>query len=429
MRMRVRMAGAMVLASIASIGVVACGGSDSDTADGTTPTTGSGSSAGSATTAAKSSDPVKVMFAGPFSAKDVVPFGNHPAIAEATVKALNARSDRALRRIDLTVCDDAGDPNKNVKCAREAVAKKIDVVVTENVATAVGVKVLAKAKIPVISILGFQAEELTSDNVFNITGGGPGLSGAAAGVLVQGAKPKSIDIIAQTDAQSRAGVKGAQAILASYGAKAPRVTSIDPGVTDLAPAAKASTQGGVDGVIALPQYDILQAYMKAIKQAGVKGAAFATSDLNLPPAVIANLGDAAEGMYIGSLYRPLADDKDPAVARFISDITSSEPKLDPRKEVLPWAAEGVYVALQVAAHAASLVQGDLSAEAVLAALPTIKDYDTGLVAPISYDKASAGFPGLTRLFNTKMLIGRVEGGKVVVADPDNWVDYIGSKQG
>ncbi len=405
-----------VLGIAASIAIAAAGCGDADDGGATQTTSG----------AASGDEPVKVMIVGPWSAKGVVPFANYPDIAKATAAAIAKAKDPAQRPIDLVVCDDAADPNRNLKCSRDAIAQDVDVVVTENQASAAGVQVLEQAKIPVISVLGFEDDELTSSNVFNITGGAPGIAAAAAGVLVEGADPAKIGIVAQNDAPSRTAVKGAEQVLSARGTKAARTTYVDETATDLAPAALASTRGGIDGVIALPQYNVLQAYMKAIGQAGISGVAFATSDLNLPPAVVSTLGEPAEGMYIGAIYKPLTDLSDPAVKRFIDDLTAADPKLDPRKELLPWAAQGLYVGLKVASHVASMVDGEPTAASMLEAMPKLKDYETGLVAPLSFDQPATSFPGVTRVFNTKMLVGRVRDGKVVVADPDAWVDYFGA---
>ena len=61
----------------------------------------------------------------------------------------------------------------------------------------------------------------------------------------------------------------------------------------------------------------------------------------------------------------------------------------------------------------------LDAAGVLAALPTLTNFDTGMTAPIDFSTSNTeAIPGFTRVFNTYFLFNQIEDGVVTPLGPD-----------
>ena len=74
----------------------------------------------------------------------------------------------------------------------------------------------------------------------------------------------------------------------------------------------------------------------------------------------------------------------------------------------PVSGLGVYAATHLVAQAAKAA-ATLDAAGVLAALPTITDFDIGIMAPIDFSAPNANFiPGFTRIFNTKYFFNKIQ---------------------
>ena len=67
------------------------------------------------------------------------------------------------------------------------------------------------------------------------------------------------------------------------------------------------------------------------------------------------------------------------------------------------------IAWAVAEFAFGLSPHDILIVTVLAALPTLTDFDIGIMAPIDFSAPNANFiPGFTRIFNTKYFINQIQ---------------------
>ena len=379
----------------------------------------SGGSAGSDTTG-----PVKIMALGAFTVAD--PLGYSSKVAQAAAADVNAAGGIKGRTIDLVVCDTHGNPNDDLACGRQAVADQVSAVITMSPDVAIDTEVIKKAGIPVVAVLGFQPSELTDDNVFNISGGSPSLGFAPAAALVKGAHAKKVTVVYANQPDGIVSRDMATSALTRLGVPAQRTTPVNAHSTaDYTPQVVAATQNGIDSVALILPFDAIDRFIKAAQAASVKGIAWGTTDESMPPSVISDLGQAAEGMWIANYYKPLTLTDDPGVKDFLAKVQKYDPGVDPNNWVLPWVAEGWWVAVHLVAHVGNAISQPATPASLLAGLGKVKGYDTGLTAPLDLTAPVSGLPGATRIFNTKVFFGRVQGGKVV---PDGgaitWVDPL-----
>jgi ABC-type branched-subunit amino acid transport system substrate-binding protein len=169
---------------------------------------------------------------------------------------------------------------------------------------------------------------------------------------------------------------------------------------DLTSYVATATDGG-DGVVGGLTFDDTVRFVHTFEQSGT------TARLGLltgdPEKMAKTVGDAGEGATLASFYKPISVDDAP-VRKFVAAMEAAG------VEVTSEAEEGyasVYLLAQAAKGLATIDRAGL-----IAALNATTSFDIGLLAPIDFTKPEQAIPGL-RLFNTRLLAGRIKGGKVV----------------
>ena len=118
---------------------------------------GSSSSSSSGSSGGASSDPIKIGMFATTSAGSASAFVNTWSVdgVQAGVKAINDAGGINGRQLELTVCDNAGDPNRDATCARDAVTDEWVAVVGgfDPYAPAQTLPVLEAANIPYVGYL------------------------------------------------------------------------------------------------------------------------------------------------------------------------------------------------------------------------------------------------------------------------------------
>jgi Periplasmic binding protein len=151
-----------------------------------------GSSGGDGSSSGLRGAPIKVMGIGGYTVSDPLAFLETDL--QASAAAVNRAGGIHGHPLQMLICDDNGDPNKNLACSRQAVSEHVAAVITTDADTIAGLPILKAAGIPVISTLGFWNQELTSRYVFPINGGGSRGGGGQRGSAGQrGTRPPDRD--------------------------------------------------------------------------------------------------------------------------------------------------------------------------------------------------------------------------------------------
>lgn len=417
---------AMLAAAALAVTTAACGSSDeSDSATSASDAAATQTTAGSPTTAADkpTGTPVKVMAMGTFTGPFDLSYA--PKAAQAAADAVNAAGGVAGGELQLLTCDDGGDPAKNLKCAREAVDARVAAVVSIEAVSGDYVGVLEKAGIPLVAPYGLVPEELSGRTSFPITAGGPGLT-AGAGAAVADAGAKQVAIVYEGTQAGQLSAQAGAAGLASRGLRAVKQVAMPIDTPDASSVVAASTGDDIDGVVLLVRPESAAKYLLAKSQSG-SDALVGSYDSSLVPAVIEQLGPAAEGVVMASSFKPPTQSDDPGVKRYLDELSAYDDSLEPAKFAIPGAGEQIWSAVHLFAETADGLDR-VDAASVLAALPRVTAFDSGLSAPVDFSAPIRAFPGLTRIFNAKMLFGTVKDGEFAPTD-DTFVDPLGPPQG
>lgn len=355
--------------------------------------------------AAPSGDPVKVMVMGSFTGVYDTSFSFDAA--KAAAQSVNAAGGIQGHPFEVLTCDDKFDPNATLDCARQASDAGVVAIVSGLMLAGDYVDYAAQQGIPVVPAVGFQSAEFQNDVMFPVTAGGAGLATAAiAEVLAQSVTKISLVY----DDSSGVAKPAAEAAAAGLAAQGIVVANIIPMAIDIADASSilaAAEANGAQGVALLVQGAQAAKFISAADQAG-SSLVIGSYDLSLEPATIKTLGPAADGVIMASSFKQLTTKGDAGVDEFLAELAAYNPSLTTDDWSIPGVGIGVYAATHLVAQAAEKA-ATLDAAGVLAALPTITDFDIGIMAPIDFSKPNTTFiPTFTRIFNTKYFLNKIQ---------------------
>jgi branched-chain amino acid transport system substrate-binding protein len=370
--------------------------------------TGSGSTAATtATTATTSGAPILVGGMSSLTNPAYSTPQNRDGM-QAAIDSLNAAGGINGRPLKLDFCDTAFDRNKELSCARQLISDKVAAVLNPAVladSSGVEYKLFQDANIPVIGGEGASPAETTSPTAYPLSSGLVGWVYGSVGALVRSGSKKISFLIASgatgpyeyslaQDALKLVGLTSAGSVVDD--------TKADP---TLDTAAAKLTGGGVDGIVLLiSQVDIPLA-VKAIRAADYTGKISSITALFSTPAIKA-MGSSADGILLAGQLAFPSDTSNPAVTKFLADMSKYEPKATIDETTLfSWGAVQLF---QKVAGPAKAYDGP----AVLAAFVALKTpVDIGITAPYS-TTATPEIPAAPRLLNFTVTYGSISGGDV-----------------
>ena len=381
------------LAVAAGLLAAGCGGSSSAGKAASSP----GSTAATAATLALTGAPVKVMVisdrSGPVANK---PMGDG---AVAAAKEINASGGIGGRPIDVTLCDTADDPNTAAACARQAAnGDFVALVAMWTNQEASVLPITDAAGLPNIGNFPLSASGFTSRDAFPLDGGSP-FWGIGTIRAMQRAGVKKTSFVIPDVAGAGSATIALLANVVGKNALGP-VVRVPLPTPDLTSYVAAATHGA-DGVAGgLGNNDEPQ-FVRTFKQSGSSARlGLLTGD---PEGLAKAVGAAGDGAVVASFYKPISVGDAP-VKTFVAAMKAAGLQATGQAE------EG-YASVYLLAQAAKGLP-TIDRASLLAALNATANFDIGLLAPINFTKPEQVIPGL-RIFNTRMLAGRIEGGKVV----------------
>lgn len=376
------------------------------------------SSSSSDSTEASDADPVKVMVMGSF----VGPFDTSFALdtAMAAARAENAEGVGAST-IEVLTCDDQFDPNKTLECVRTAVDEGVVALVVALVLNGDYVALAEQARIPVIPVVGFQAAEFQSELAFPIGTGAAGYGAAAIAELLHAGVTNLSLVYDETNGLAKPAAESAAAGLEASGITVSNIVPMPIDIADASAILAAAESNDAEGVGLLVQGSQAAQLLQAREQAG-SDLLFGSYDLSLEPATIEALGSAAEGVLMASPFKQLTSVDDPAVARFHDELAAYDASISTDDWSIPGVGIGTWVGVHLVAEAVRAADSP-DAEGVLAALPTLTNFDSGMAAPIDFSAPKDVIPGFSRVFNTSFLFNEIQDG-VVVPVSDGYVDVF-----
>jgi ABC-type branched-subunit amino acid transport system substrate-binding protein len=336
---------------------------------------------------------------------------------ETAVAAINASGGINGRPLQLEFCDGRYDPNGEISCARQLVAKKVVAAINPNFTadgSGTAFKILDDARIPQIGNPGQTPASLTSPMSYLLSGGLPGWYYGAAAALRQAGATKVAILVAPSPTAQRAGQLMARALDA---ANTPtRTVVFDPKAdpTGEITAAKV-TADGVDGIgLALPPSSS-PVVLSAINRGGFTGKVASANGI-ITPAVVQALGPQAEGMLVVSQVALTTDTANPGVARYLADLKQFDNGAQP-KDLSLFAYASVMLFAQVVKGIDTIDPASVAKAFDSVSTPV----DIGLVSPWATSGRTSPVAEWPRLLNPTVQVGVVHNG-VVVPDGRGFVD-------
>jgi branched-chain amino acid transport system substrate-binding protein len=373
--------------------------------------------AGPATNAGLTGDPIVIGGSAPATGQIYSAPETEVGLRSA-VASINAAGGINGRPLQLEFCDGGFDPNREISCARQLVAKKVVATISPDFTADVSgtaQKLLDDAGIPQIGVLGKNPASLNSPQSFVLSGGQPGwFYGIAAAFAAKGAK--KVGMLVVPSPSSRYGGQLVSDALHQAGI-AVSVVEFDQKADPTGQTATAlATQDGVDALALATGTTAVPVLLSAARNSGFTGTIAVPNSL-LTPEILKTLGPSAEGL-LGVAQTALLSDKDnPGVARYLADTQSYGDGAPPKDlGLFSWTATMLFAKVTAKMTLA------IDAPGVLAAFNDLSTpIDVGSIAPWSIAGKTPPDPQFSRLLNPSVQIGIVRDG-VIVPDGAGFVD-------
>jgi branched-chain amino acid transport system substrate-binding protein len=403
-------------AIVAALVLAACGSSSSSTgsSSSSSASTSSGSSASK-----PSGSPIKTFTITSIQAQDVPTYPNIKETAVAYEKWINGKGGINGHPLEITVCDDRGEPTQATKCAREGV---------ENGAVAgVGsfsffganiVPVLEKSKTAWFGICCAQsAPELTSKISFP-TGSQPAYGAAAvAKAYEEGCKHVNAVIVEGAQAVFEPVMKNAAK---AYGQTIGKFINLPTTVKDYSPQVAEALSGNADCVAVIFGESLFKAWMPAWAQSGTKARMYGAQG-NLDEVGIKGFESAANGSIVAGVYPDISTAPWTEMREALKAA-----KVNEEYDYNSLSALGDWNGYLAFTKIVEKMTGPINHETFLAAASKTSNLETnGQVPTLDFTKEwTEGPKGYNRLFNRSSAFDKIENGKTV---PDTDKLYDGTQ--
>ena len=360
------------------------GGGDAETTTTEVPTTAAGTEA--------TGEPIKIGYVNTDTGATAIPELTEGA--EIAVERINEHGGGINGRpIELVTCGTDGTPESSASCANEMISEGV-------VAVVEGADLGSDAKIPILQDAGIPTlgtstigtgQSLNQDAFFF----SPAATTYPAVEVDLAARVGATNVtlllpdVPQVPVVSDIGTKQAELNDVQF-----QVVTFDPAAPDFDAALAAIMSNGSDAIATIATEDWCTGMVRAARSAAFEG------DLIMGTCsrFAEELGiDDDENVYgISSVWSPQSENYAPDDAKVVIDeYVAAMDAADKGDEVIGLSYGG-YAAMQQVAGVLSTIEGDLTAETVLAAMKVMKDAPNPLGEPITCDpRPQPGFSGCT----------------------------------
>jgi branched-chain amino acid transport system substrate-binding protein len=399
-RIRLLALAATVLAALA---LGACGSSKSSSSSSS-----SAASAPESSTTKPTGTPIKTFTITTIHAQAVPEYAAVQDTAKAYEKWVNAHGGINGHPLEVTVCDDRGEPTQATKCAREGIeAGDVAGVGSFSFFGANIVPVLQKSGTAWFGIPSVQSAQELESKVSFPTGSIPANgAGIVAKAYEEGCKKVNAIVVEGAGAVFDPIIKNAAK---AYGQSIGRLVNLPAAAKDYSPQVAEATGGGADcviGIIAETQY---QAFMPAWAQSGTKAKLYGVQG-NLNANAIKGYESVAEGSVIGGPFPDIATAPWANMRQALSEYGANKSfDYDSITALGDWNG---YTAF---AKVVEGMTGPINSKTFLEAASKTTNLETGGQVPtLDFTKEwTTGPKGFSRLFNRSVAFSKIEKGKVV----------------
>jgi ABC-type branched-subunit amino acid transport system substrate-binding protein len=395
-RRRAWFSSAGVLAVGVALAVSACASSSSS---GGSASGGGSASAGSGSSASGSA--LKIMAFGQFQASTFsYPEGRDAILA--AVKYYNAHGGFSGHQVQVTVCNDQGNPNLARQCAQQAVSDH-DVAVLGSYSQQ-GPTVLPILQAAHIAYVGATAQspaDTTSSVSFPLEGLNQVVFGGIGyGATITGCKKAGI-LIENYGTTTPLAEQSVEAGMAINGGKVVKIENTGSNLSSYAPAISVMESAGAQCLATIMPPDQIPVIFQEMRQSADPKIPMINAQDSFSTAALQQLGSVADGMILSSSTYPPSSTKAP-VPMVVSEIK----KYVPSAAISQFSLQG-WAAVDLLRDALAGVSGTVTGQALLKAFSSLSNASTGGLYP-PYTTTSPGpVPNAPRIFLTKVLVFKV----------------------
>jgi ABC-type branched-subunit amino acid transport system substrate-binding protein len=318
----------------------------------------------------------------------------------ARVNAINAAGGINGNKVVLDACDEQGDPNKAMSCARKFVSEKVAAVVGDiSLYGAQYGPILAQAGIPRVGSYATSQAELLGANSYLLSGGAIIMMEGAM-LAAKQAGQKSLYALG-SEVQ---GSSSMNSLLSAYagqiGLQWKGVTQIPLNAVDMTSYVTNANKSGADTVLVVTGQNQTEQVVQTAVQLGAKWRLAALADVvdkNIIKA--AGNGDFVTSGYYASPFPPATDTTNAAIKQFNEEMDIQQKSGDKNAEASkrqPVIAE--WVAGLAFANVAKTITGPITAKSMTEALNTVKGVDLAGALP-AWTPSNPGPGVLARVSN------------------------------
>ncbi|GAA4553681.1 ABC transporter substrate-binding protein [Pseudonocardia xishanensis] len=325
---------------------------------------------------------------------------------EAWVKAQNAKGGVQGRPLEVSRCDDAGDPQKNADCARRMVADPKVLVIAGSAGRHLGATsgpIFEAASMPVICASPSSVQEFSGKTAFCIRGGH--LVGFAS-VLDYWKKNNinTVTYVAQDTAAGHSSANDLKTLQSIVGTTPAGESYVPQNSPDFLPAAQAAEASDPNAILLGMAPNVTLQMLQAFQTVGSKPT-LGTNGGSLNGAVISS--PASEGLYADNSF-PVFSSTDPAMTEFKNGM--GEAGFD--KEIDGYALAG-WLTGKVFENVANQVGPNPTRESILKVLMDGKVENVPLLpAVLSRANAPKSIPNLGAIANPTTHVVQIKNGEL-----------------
>ena len=388
-------AGAAAVALVAA----ACGSSSGSSPGSSSPSSGAAAPAPSGSPATGS--PLKVMVFGQFQASSFsYPEGRDAVLA--AVKYYNAGGGFSNHPVQVSVCNDQGDPNLARSCARQAVSSgDVAVIGSYSQQGPTVLPILQAANIAYVGATAQSPADTTSTVSFPLEGLNQVVFGGIGyGATTTGCKKAGI-LIENYGTTTPLAEQSVEAGMALNGGKVVKIENTGTDIASYAPAISVMESAGAQCIAAIMPPDQIPKIFQEMRQSANPQIPMINAQDSFSTAALQQLGSVGVGMILSSSTFPPSSSNAP-----VPQVVSLIKKYEPSAAISQFSLQG-WAAVDLLKDAVAKVSGTITAKSLLTAFSALSGASTqGLYPP--YTTTSAGpVPGAPRIFLTKVLILKV----------------------
>ncbi len=395
---------------LAAVSLAACGSSSSSSSSSTSSSSSAAASTGTSESSGSkpTGTPIKTFTISTIHAQDVPTYAAVEDTAKAYEKWINSKGGINGHPLEVTVCDDRGEPTQATKCAREGVeAGDVAGVGSYSPFGTNIIPVLEKSHTAWFGVPSVQsAAELTSKISFP-TGSIPANgAGIVAKAYEEGCKKVNAVILEGAGPTFEPVLKNAAK---AYGHTLGKIVTLPAEAKDYSPQVVEATGGGAEcviGIIAETQY---QAFMPAWQQSGTKAKLYGVQG-NLDENAIKGYESVAEGSVIGGPFPDISTSPWAGMREALKQYKANESlDYDSITALGDWNGYTAFTKI------VEKMTGPINNKTFLEAASKTTALETGGQVPtLNFTKEwTEGPTGYLRLFNRSVAFSKIEHGKVV----------------